>query len=303
MKAIMNRLMIKLLHTSILNWLPDESYLKLMYRSCMKKRLDLVNPKSYNEKLQWLKLFDRKDIYSKMVDKYEAKQIAESIIGSNHIIKTLGVWFSPNEINFESLPTKFVLKTTHDSGSIRIINKEQKFNKEEVIDYFKKIQNRNFYKITREWPYKNVRPRIIAEQYMEDNDTHELRDYKFFCFDGEVKALFIATDRMSKDKPTAFDFFDTEYQWLDIRHGHPNAVIKPEKPKNFELMVRFAQLLSKGLPHVRVDLYEINGEVYFGEFTFFHHGGFVPFDPEEWDYKFGEWLVLPTLNSERSNQK
>ena len=277
----------------LLNWLPDKPYLKLLYWAFMEKKLDLSNPTTYNEKIQWLKLYDRKPEYTRLVDKYEVKGYVADKIGSEHIIPTYGVWDRPESIDYDSLPERFVLKSTHDSGGIMIVDKREGLDKEKINSFFNKRLRQSTYKKQREWPYKDVKPRVIAEQYMEDAATQELRDYKFFCFNGEVKAMFIATDRLSKDKPTAFDFFDTDFNWLDVRHGHPNAEHKPAKPENFDLMIRLSEILSKDLIHVRVDLYEINGKVYFGEITFYHHGGIVPFDPEEWDRKFGEWLVLP----------
>lgn len=275
----------------LLKWVPDKPYLHILYYAYMGKRLHLTNPVTYNEKLQWLKLYDRNPIYTKMVDKYEAKLIVAEKIGEEYIIPTLGVWNRPEEIDFDGLPDKFVLKTTHDSGGIIIVDKRQGYDGKRINDFFNKRLSQSTYELQREWPYKNVPKRIIAEQFMEDEKTHELRDYKFFCFDGEVKCMFIATDRQS-EKPTAFDFFDPDFNWMDIRHGHPNAEVKPEKPINFELMKQLAAKLSDGLPQVRVDLYEINGKVYFGELTFFHHGGIVPFDPENWDKVFGEWIQL-----------
>ena len=282
----------RLIQHELLNWLPDKPYIRLLYRSFTGKKLDLDDPRRYNEKLQWLKLYDRKPEYTRMVDKYEAKSYVADIIGEEYIIPTLGVWDDPEKIDFDALPDKFVLKSTHDSGGIQIVDKKKGYDKKKIISYFKKRLRHGTYQVQREWPYKNVPRRVIAEQYMEDEKTKELRDYKFFCFDGEVKALFIATDRQS-DKPTAFDFFDTDFNWIDLRHGHPNAEKKPEKPENFELMKRLASKLSQGFCQLRVDLYEINGRVYFGELTFFHHGGVVPFDPDEWDIKFGEWIKLP----------
>lgn len=282
----------KCLKRGFLKRTPDETYLKVLYWAYMGKRLNLNPPTTYNEKLQWLKLHDRKPIYTKMVDKYEAKNFVADIIGEKYIIPTLGVWERPEEIDYSILPQKFVLKTTHDSGGIKIIDKSKGFDIEEINAFFTKRLESSTYEFQREWPYKDVPKRIIAEQYMEDEKTHELRDYKFFCFNGKVKALFIATDRQS-DNPTAFDFFDPDFNWLDIRHGHPNAKTKPEKPLNFELMKELASKLSFGFPQLRIDLYEINGEVYFGELTFFHHGGIIPFDPEKWDYTFGSWIMLP----------
>ncbi len=286
-----NTLLRIVIRKGLLKWVPDKPYLHILYYAYMGKRLHLTNPVTYNEKLQWLKLYDRNPIYTKMVDKYEAKLIVAEKIGEEYIIPTLGVWNRPEEIDFDGLPDKFVLKTTHDSGGIIIVDKRQGYDRKRINDFFNKRLSQSTYELQREWPYKNVPKRIIAEQFMEDEKTHELRDYKFFCFDGEVKCMFIATDRQS-EKPTAFDFFDPDFNWMDIRHGHPNAEVKPEKPINFELMKQLAGKLSDGLPQVRVDLYEINGKVYFGELTFFHHGGIVPFDPENWDKVFGEWIQL-----------
>lgn len=278
-----------------LNWVPDKLYLYFLYWAYMGKKLKLNNPVTYNEKLQWLKLYDHDDRYPAMVDKYEAKKIVASIIGEEYIIPTLGVWNTPDEIDFDLLPDRFVLKSTHDSGGVMIIDKTKGFDRDRVIAFFKDRLSHGTYQKQREWPYKMVTPRVLAEEYMEDTETHELRDYKFFCFDGIVKALFIATDRQSKEHPTAFDFFDANYNWLDMRHGHPNAPLIPKKPINFELMKELAAKLSKGFVQLRVDLYEINGKVYFGELTLFHHGGITPFDPEEWDYTFGRWIDLSKL--------
>lgn len=275
-----------------LKWVPDRMYLFFLYWTYMNKRLNLKNPVTYNEKLQWLKLYDHNSLYTTMVDKYEAKKYVASIIGDEYIIPTLGVWVRPEDIEYDILPDKFVLKSTHDSGGFMIVDKNAGIDRSKVNEFFRKRLSHSTWQKQREWPYKNVVPRIIAEEYMEDQKTKELRDYKFFCFDGDVKALFIATDRQSKENPTAFDFFDSDFNWMDLRHGHPNAPQRPEKPENFELMKSIASKLSSGFIQLRVDLYEINGRVYFGELTLFHHGGITPFDPEEWDYKFGEWIDL-----------
>ena len=277
----------------MLDWLPDEQYLKVLYKGHMGKKLDLNNPTTYNEKLQWLKLYDHNPLYKKLVDKYAVKKYVSSKIGKQYVIPTLGIWENVNHIPFSELPEKYVLKCTHDSGSIVICNGKEKFDVSAAKTRLDKYMKHDFYYVGREWPYKELKHRIIAEEYMEDPVTDELRDYKFFCFDGKVKAMFIATDRQSENRPTAFDFYDADFNHLDIRHGHPNASVPPQKPEKFELMKYLAEILSQGIPHVRVDFYEVAGEVYFGEMTFFHHGGLVPFDPPEWDYTFGKWLKLP----------
>jgi len=271
----------------------DETFLRLKWKLRMDYPLNLDNPKTYNEKLQWLKLHDRKPIYTTMVDKYEAKKYVADIIGEEYIIPTLAVYDRVEDIDFDKLPNQFVLKWTHDSGGIVICKDKSKLNIDDAIKKLKKGERSHYYWRSREWPYKNVKPRIIAEQYMEDSTTSELRDYKFFCFDGEVKALFIATDRQKKGEETKFDFFDADFNHLDIKNGHPNAEIPPAKPKMFDNMKELAGKLSKGIPQLRVDFYEVNGKVYFGELTFSHWSGMKPFEPVEWDYKFGEWIKLP----------
>jgi len=273
--------------------LSDESFIKKQFKYTMGYDLDLENPKTYNEKLQWLKLFDRKSAYTVMVDKYAVKQYVSKKIGEEYLIPTLGVWDKPEDIDFDVLPDQFVLKCTHDSGGLVICKDKKKLDKSQAVKKIKSCLKRKYFYIHREWPYKNVRPRVIAEQYMEDSETGELRDYKFFCFNGEVKALFIASERQSESTETRFDFFDTDFNHLPITNGHPNADTPPQKPKCFEEMKRLASLLSKNIPHVRVDFYEVNGRVYFGELTFSHWSGFVPFSPKEWDYTFGSWIKLP----------
>lgn len=228
-----------------------------------------------------------------MVDKYLVKKYVADKIGEEYIIPTLGVWDSPEEIDFDKLPDKFVLKCNHNSGiGLCICRNKKELNISRVKKELAKGLSQDYYHERREWPYKDVIRRIIAEKYMEDNEDNELRDYKFFCFDGVVKALFIGTERQNRKEPY-FDFFDENFNHLDIINGHPNAPVIPHKPKCFEEMKRLASVLSKGIPHVRVDLYEVNGKVYFGELTFSHWSGMVSFVPEEWNYRFGDWIVLP----------
>ena len=267
--------------------------MKLKYKANFEKKLNIKTPRTYNEKLQWLKLYDRKHEYTEMVDKYEVKKYVERRIGKEYIIPTLGVWDCVEDIDFSSLPNQFVLKCTHDSGGLIICNDKSKLNIEQAKSKLKKALKNKFYIYGREWPYKNVKPRIIAEKYMEDSTTGELRDYKFFCFNGVAKALFIATDRQKADEEVKFDFFNMEFEHLDFRQGHPNSKKQIFKPITFDLMKKMAEKLSEGIPQVRVDFYEVDGKMYFGEITFFHHNGLVPFEPEEWDLTFGSWINLP----------
>ena len=416
-------------------FLPDKQYLQIVYRLRTGKKLNLKNPRSFNEKLQWLKLYDRKPEYAKMVDKYEAKKYVADIIGEEYIIPTLGIWDKFEDIDFSQLPDKFVLKCTHDSGGLVICTDKSKLDLKAARKKLKKCLRTNYYRMTKEWPYKDVKPRIIAEQYMTDegsddalddykvhnfngtprfvllcrerfkvsglsedfftgtwdhidvkrphhgnaatertrpkeldemlrisemlskdipflrtdfytinkkvffgefsffpsNDFEifepdkydeifrdwlhcpldvgggifvkdnscvfirkekkkELKDYKFFCFDGEPKMMFVATDRPFD---TRFDYFDMNFHHLPFVSGHPNAQKTIKCPSTFNEMQQVARKLSGGFPHIRVDLYDIAGHVYFGELSFYHNSGFFPFTPEEWDYKIGSWLHLP----------
>ena len=268
----------------------DEKYIKLVYRIIFGKKLNLENPKTYSEKLQWLKLYDRKKIYTTMVDKYEAKKYVANIIGDEYIIPTLGIYNSFDEIDFSKLPNQFVIKCTHDSGGLVVVKDKNKINIKKVKKIINKCLNNNFYYIGREWPYKNVKPRIIVEKYMCDNKTNELRDYKFFCFDGNPKLMFLATDRNIGQ--TKFNFYDLNFNLLPFKQGHPNDYQKIDKPITFNQMIELSKKLSKDIPHVRVDFYEINGRVYFGELTLFHFSGFEKFIPSEWDEKLGNMINL-----------
>lgn len=277
----------------VYNSMSDEKFLKTKYRNQINKELNIESPRTFNEKLQWLKLYDRKPIYTTMVDKYEVKKYIADIIGAEYVIPTLGVWEKFEDIDFDSLPEQFVLKCTHDSGGLAICKNRSTFDFKSAKKKIGKCLKRDYYLCSREWPYKDVRPRIIAERYMEDSETSELRDYKFFCFNGKAKMLFIASERQKKGEETKFDFFDMDFNLLPFTNGHPNAQVTPLKPKCFDEMLALAEKLSVDIPHVRVDFYEVDGKVYFGEMTFFHWSGFVPFDPPEWDEKIGSWIELP----------
>ena len=284
-------------HRGMFNWMDDEQYLKIAFYARMHKKLDLNNPQTFSEKIQWLKLYDRKPEYTIMVDKFEVKKYVASKIGEEYIIPTLGVWDSFDEINFATLPEQFVLKCTHDSGGLVICTDKSELDIKAARKKINTSMQHNYFWGTREWPYKNVKPRIIAEQYMVDESGYELKDYKLFCFDGSSKAMFIASDRSKPDTETKFDFYDMEFKHLPFTNGHPNASHEIKCPISFEKMKQLAEVLSKGIPHVRVDFYDINGTIYFGELTFAHWSGMVPFEPEEWDYKFGSWITLPNQSN------
>lgn len=277
------------------NYMADEEYLKRRYRACIKKELHLENPKTYNEKIQWLKLYDRKPEYTVMVDKYAVKKYVADIIGEEYIIPTLGVWDTFEEIDFDKLPQQFVLKCTHDSGGLVICNDKSKFDMQKAKSKIEKSLNYDFYLKCREWPYKDVPRKVIAEKFMQDKETGELRDYKFFCFNGEPKIMLLATARQIAGETTKFDYFDMDFNHLDMRTGHPNADVVPQMPGQFELMKELAVKLSAGFAHVRVDFYEVDGKVYFGELTLYPAAGFSDFEPDEWDYTLGSWITLPSV--------
>ncbi len=284
-----------------LNILTDKAFLKYAFRARMGKKLNLKQPKTYNEKLQWMKLYDRDPRYSMMVDKAEVKKYVAELIGEEHIIPTLGVYDTFDEIDFDALPDQFVLKCTHDSGGLAICTDKAAFDKDAAREKIERSLKNNYYRHGREWAYKFVKPRIIAEQYMVDESGYELKDYKFFCFDGEAKLMFIASDRQVKGEETKFDFFDMDFRHLPFTNGHPNATHPIEKPATFSEMRRFAEVLSAGLAHARIDFYDIGGRVYFGEITFFHWSGMVPFDPPEWDERIGDMLTLPETKTKKKN--
>lgn len=271
---------------------PDKLYLMILYRLRMGKKLNLKNPKSFNEKLQWLKLYDRKPEYTKMVDKYEAKLYVAKIIGEDYIIPTLGVWEKFDEIDFDSLPKQFVLKTTHGGGGsgVVICKDKNNFDIEKCRTIINRSMKQNIYKTLREWPYKNITPRIIAEEYIGDGKDY-INDYKFFCFDGEPKVILIANGRFVESQ-TYFDYFDMDFKHLPFRQGGPNYYGQIDVPPLFEEMKEIARKLSKGLTHVRIDLYEYRGKLKFGEITFYDSSGFEKFEPEEWAYKFGEMINI-----------
>lgn len=274
--------------------LPARLYLKVMYRLRMGYWMDLNNPVTFNEKLQWLKLNDHNPDYIKMVDKYEVKDYVANILGREYIIPTLGVWDRVEDIEWDKLPNQFVLKCTHDSGGLVICKDKARLDIETAKKKLRKSLSTNYYNEGKEWPYKHVKRRIIAEQYIEPRpDVKDLPDYKFFCFNGEVKGLYVATDRQKEGEDLKMDFYDAEFNHLPMRQSHGNANVPPKKPKNFEIMKRAAEQLSQGIHHVRVDFYEIEEGVLFGEMTFFSFSGMLSFQPDEWDKRFGEMLTLP----------
>ena len=286
--------------------IPDEQYIKIIYFLRTRKKINLNNPRNFNEKLQWLKLNDRNKKYTKMVDKYEAKKYVSKQIGEKYIIPTLGVWSTFDDINFNDLPKQFVLKCTHDSGGLVICQDKNKLDKKKARKKINKCLKRNFYYVGREWVYKDVKPRIIAESYMSDNkndDVAGLTDYKFFCFNGKVKFLYISKN-LTNHKNARISFVTPEWKRAPfIRKDYLPYEQLPKKPKKFNQMIEIAEKLSKNIDFLRVDLYEINNEIYFSELTFFPCNGLFSFDPEIWNEKIGDMLILNKLNRNLKDEK
>ena len=297
MKSNYNLLFRRILNKFLLtfgNIFSDKTFLNLMLYARIGKKLDLKHPKTYNEKLQWLKLYDRNPIYTTLVDKIKVKEWVAEKIGSQYVIPTIQIWDKIEQIDLNSLPEHFVLKTNHDSGGLSICKNKQSFidNWSETSNKISNSIKTDYYRKTgREWPYKHIDRKIFAEELIESQEE-DIPDYKFFCFNGEPKYLFVATDRHNRKEDLKFDFFDIDFNYLPIKNGHENSQLKIKKPQNYDEMIKVAKILSKDLKHVRIDLYNVNGKIYFGEITFFHNCGFVPFDPEEWDYRFGDLITI-----------
>lgn len=283
--------------------LPDKLYLQLMYKYELDLDLNIKVPQSFNAKLQWLKLYDRNPKYTKMVDKYEAKKYVSNIIGEEYIIPTLGIYNKFEDINFNELPNQFVIKCTHDSGGLFIVKDKTNFDINKARKIICKSLKRNYYYYGREWPYKNVKPRIIIEKYIEDTKQKDLRDYKFFCFNGEPKLMYLS-EGLENHATASMSFYDMNFKLTDCkRRDYKQLNYIPEKPKTFEQMKDFSRRLSKGIPHLRVDFYEIDGHLYFGELTFSTCAGFILFEDDKWNYKLGDMLELPNEKIEEEKEK
>ena len=268
---------------------PDKIYIELMFPLCTGYKLNLENPQTFNEKLQWLKLNYRKPEFSIMVDKIEAKNYVAGIIGEDHIIPTLAIYKNTKEINFDTLPDQFVLKCTHDSGNIIICKDKSSTNRSQILRKLEKGLKYNYFNFGREWVYKDVEPRIIAEKYMTDGGE-ELKDYKIFCFGGEPKMVEVDYNRFIDHKR---QLFTIDWEKIDATCMYPSDSTVIEKPVLLSQMLDYARKLSKGHPFLRTDFYIINNKIYFGELTFYHQCGFGPIEPVEFDLEMGSWIQLP----------
>ena len=282
--------------------IPDKLYLQMLYRRVLDKKLDLKTPKTFNEKLQWLKLYDRRPDYTIMVDKYAVKQYVADIIGEEYIIPTLGVWDRPEEIDWNKLPEQFVLKCTHDSGGLVICRNKSQLDKSMALKKLDDSLKCDYYKVGREWPYKNVPRRIIAEKYIGEDSSIDLKDYKFFCFNGKVKCFKVDFNRYTNHKA---NYYDINYRVMPFGETAcpPDFKEKICIPENISDMIRLAEKLSVGCSFIRADFYNINGRIYFGEITLYPASGFGSFTLDEVDYTLGSWMELPSRIIENNDKR
>lgn len=282
------------LKRNALHWSNDQKYLAMRWWAEMGYCMDWNNPKTYNEKLQWLKVHDHNPLYTTLVDKVKVKEYISKIIGEEHIIPTIGVWDNANDIDFEKLPKSFVLKCNHNSGGGMCICKDKsKIDQEKIRDGLARGLKSNYYIVSREWPYKDVPPRILAEKYMSNGDGRALNDYKVMCFDGVVKLIELHQNRFTSQHTQ--DFYDREWRKTSITQGSSffdSSEKDTPRPECFDQMIEYSEMLTKGMPHCRVDWYVINGTLYFGEMTFYDGSGFEKFDSEEDDALIGSWINL-----------
>ena len=279
---------------NMLDSMNDVDFLKRQYLLFTGKPLDLDNPVSFNEKIQWIKLNDRNPLYTKMVDKYEAKELFKKKIDEKYIIKTIGIYENYDQIDFGALPKQFVMKTTHDSGGVIVCKDKNNFN----YEYARKLINNhlsvNYYWCAREWAYKDVKPRILIEEYLDSLEKESSAEFKFFCFDGKAKFILVCTG-MGHGSERTNDYYDLEFNHLPMSGTYPNSGKTISRPSELDEMINIAEKISEGIIHLRVDLYLTEGKIYIGEATFYNDAGYCNFSPKEWDKKFGEFIHLPKL--------
>ena len=270
--------------------LPDKLYIRMMYYVKLGKKLHLKNPVLFNEKLNWMKLYQRNPEYTRWADKYEVREFVKETIGEEYLLPILGVWNSVEEIPFEELPGQFVLKCTHDSASVVICKDKEHFDIEQAKEKLRNCMKTNYFWASREWPYKNIRPRIIAEQYMVDESHTELKDYKIYCFSGKPELIQVDFGRFTKHER---NLYTTDWEYVDERFEYPNnPEVQIPKPEHLEEMLALASKLAGNIPSVRIDFYSINGKNYFGEITFYQEGGFGRFEHESFERKLGDLIQL-----------
>lgn len=278
----------------LLNWIPDELYIRIQFRLAMGVWPDLKDPKTFNEKLQWLKLHDRNPLYTTLVDKYAVRRYIAEKIGEEYLIPMVGgPWDRAEEIDFDALPEQFVLKCNHDSGGVVVCRDKSSLDIEKTKKFLNRRLRKNFYYANREWPYKNVKPCIIAEKYIEDVPGEELPDFKYMVFNGKFRCSFVCSERRAKSG-LHVTFFDEEWRVMPFKRHYPTSEIEIKKPECYKKMTELAEIICTSINFARIDFYEINGKIYFGEITLFPGNGNEEFDPPEWDEKIGAWLELPS---------
>lgn len=278
--------------TKFTKFYSDEKYIAIKYKLRFGEKMNFDNPQGFCEKLNWMKLNYRNPLFTMMADKYWVKRFVAEKIGPQYVVPCYGCWKSINDIDFNQLPERFFLKSTHDSGGGILVDKSKGIDLNVVRRRFNKktLRGKNWYWFLREFPYKNIEPRIIAEEYLDEGTGHELHDYKFYCFNGEPKYMYIT----NKGAKIYENFYDLDFNPVDISHGFERIYPEFSKPQNFEKMVEFARILSNGLPFVRVDFFNVNNKLYFGEFTFYDWAGFKPLTGA-WENRLGSMIKLPKL--------
>lgn len=269
----------------------DKRYLEIRYKAIFKKDINFDPPVTFNEKMQWLKLYNKNPLYMEMADKYLVKKYVSEKIGDKHIAKLLAVWDSVDEIDLTNLPNEFVLKTTHDCGGVVVCKDKSTFNFKKAKKFLAKHMKREYFYHCREWPYKNIKPRIIAEEFLKDQKNEVLPVYKILCFNGIPK--IIQTIQNDKKENETIDYFDTNWNLLELKQNYPNSPKPLERPEKLSEMLELSEKLAVETNFIRIDWYSVNGDIYFSEFTFFSDAGFAPFHPEEWDKTLGDWIDLP----------
>ncbi len=276
----------------------DESFLKMIYPYYIGKRLNLKHPKTFNEKLQWLKLYYRNPLYHTLVDKASAKEWVAHSIGDQFVIPTIAEWNSVEDIDYDILPDSFVLKTTHGGGGngVIICKDKKALDKDSAARKLSRNMKEDIASYFKEWPYGGMNKKIIAEEMISLSDGKELMDFKLLCFNGKVRCLFVGSNRFQHGGVHT-TYYDRNWNRLPFERSNQAEKDGIQKPAHYELMVKLAEILAKDIPFVRVDFYEANGNVYFGEMTFFPGSGFLAFNPDKWDKIIGSWLTLPKRNN------
>lgn len=291
----------RLLSTKLLFFLPDQIILSIKYFLKFRRNINWVSPNTFNEKLQWLKLYDRNPRYTDLVDKYAVRDYIKNTIGEKYLVRQLGIYNTAEEVDYSILPKQFVLKPTHTSGDVIICRDKDALDIKETTKKLNEWLKRNYYWSQREWPYKNIKPRIICEELLEDESQEDLIDYKILCFNGVPKCLFLCLDRRSASG-LKVDFYDLDWNPLPFERHYPRSDKTIEKPNCFDVMLDLSRKLSKNILFVRVDFYIVNNQIKFGELTFYPGSGFEEFTPESYDYLLGSWIDLSLVEKNKKEE-